>query len=198
VVFRDGERVYDTSTAGALNVSGTTYTYRDWTAAPNREHTYRVAPVENGTTARGGPTDTVTPEIKGVWIGDPDTGDDVMLFGTDNPEPEYGEDVDTFTGIGATSSIDVLTALRGWEGPITGLLVDALDRTAVTDIDTMYRWKGDRTRVLRVAWADVNVPGTIGNVQLPPQRGGTTVNGVTRSVSFTFKQTGELPFDTDL
>jgi hypothetical protein len=44
----------------------------------------------------------------------------------------------------------------------------------------------------------VNVPGTIGNVQLPPRRVGTTPYGVTRGVSFSFKQTGELPFDTDL
>jgi hypothetical protein len=198
VVVRDGERIYDTSVAGDLNVSGTTYTFRDWTAAPNREHVYRVAPVENGATGRGGPTDTVVPEIKGVWLGDPDTGDEVMLFGTDDPEPEYGEEVDTFTGIGATSSIDVVTGMRGWEGPITGLLMDALDRVAVDDLDTMYRWKGDRTLELRLAWADVNVPGTIGNVQLPPRRVGTTPFGVTRGVSFTFKQTGELPFDTDL
>jgi hypothetical protein len=198
VVVRDGERIYDTSVPGDLNVSGTTYTFRDWTAAPNREHTYRVAPVENGTTGRGGPTDTVVPEIKGVWLGDPDTGDEVMLFGTDDPEPEYGEEVDTFTGIGATSSIDVVTGMRGWEGPITGLLMDALDRVAVDDLDTMYRWKGDRTLELRLAWADVNVPGTIGNVQLPPRRVGTTPYGVTRGVSFSFKQTGELPFDTDL
>jgi hypothetical protein len=198
VVFRDGERVYDTSTAGALNVSGTTYTYRDWTASPNREHTYRVAPVENGTTGRGGPTDTTTPAVTGVWLGDPATGDDVMLFGTENPEPEYGEEADTFTGIGATATIDVVTALRGWEGTVTGLLTDALDRTAVTDVDTLYRWKGDPTLPLRLSWADVNIPVTIRNVQPTPQRGGTTVSGVTRSVSFSFKQTGELPFDTDL
>jgi hypothetical protein len=198
IVVRDGEWIYDTHTAGDLNVSGTTYTFRDWTAAPNREHVYRVAPIENGVNGRGGPTDTVVPEIKGIWLGDPDTGDEVMLFGNDDPEPEYGEEVDTFTGIGATSSIDVLTALRGWEAPITGLLTDALDRTAVDDLDTMYRWKGDRTRELRLAWADVNVPGTIGNVQLPPRRVGTTPYGVTRGVSFQFKQTGELPFDTDL
>jgi hypothetical protein len=143
-------------------------------------------------------TTAVLTDDPGIWLGDPDTGDDVMLFGTDNPEPEYGEEVDTFTGIGATSSIDVLTALRGWEAPITGLLTDALDRVAVDDLDTMYRWKGDRTRELRLAWADVNVPGTIGNVQLPPRRVGTTPYGVTRGVSFSFKQTGELPFDTDL
>jgi hypothetical protein len=198
VVFRDGERVYDTDTAGDLNVSGTTYTYRDWTAAPNREHVYRVAPVENGTTGRGGPTDTTTPDVKGVWLGDPDTGDEVMLFGTDDPEPEYGEEVDTFTGIGATSSIDVVTALRGWEVPITGTLTDALDRVAVTDLDTMYRWKGDPTLELRLAWADANIPGTMRGVQLPPRRVGTSPFGVTRGVSFVFKQTGELPFDTDL
>jgi hypothetical protein len=120
------------------------------------------------------------------------------LFGVENPEPEYGEEADTFTGIGATSSIDVVTGLRGWEGTVTGLLVDALDRTAVTEIDTLYRWKGDPTLGLRLSWADVNIPVTIRNVQPTPQRGGTTVSGVTRSVSFTFKQTGELPFDTDL
>jgi hypothetical protein len=198
IVVRDGEWIYDTHTAGDLNVSGTTYTFRDWTAAPNREHVYRVAPIENGVNGRGGPTDTVVPEIKGIWLGDPDTGDEVMLFGPDNPEPEYGEEVDTFAGIGATTTIDVVTALRGWEGTVTGLLTDALERTAVDDIDTLYRFKGDPTLGLRLAWADVNIPVTIRNVQPTPQRGGTTPYGVTRGVSFQFKQTGELPFDTDL
>jgi hypothetical protein len=86
IVVRDGEWIYDTHTAGDLNVSGTTYTFRDWTAAPNREHVYRVAPIENGVNGRGGPTDTVVPEIKGIWLGDPDTGDEVSPDGCARPD----------------------------------------------------------------------------------------------------------------
>jgi hypothetical protein len=183
VIIRDGERIHDTSVPGDLNVSGTTYTYRDWTAAPNREHTYRVAPVENGTTARGGPTDTVTPEIAGIWLGDPDTGDDVMLFGNDDIEPNIPDEAETFE-------------IQPLAGTVTGFLTDALDRSAVADIDTMYRFKGHPSLVLRLAWADANIPVGIRNIQPTPRRGGgTTPNGITRTVSFTFKQAGELPYD---
>lgn len=197
-VIRDGEVLEVTDQGSDLLVSGSIYAFRDWTAVANREHVYRVAPIVNGRTSRVGPTVTITPEIKGVWLGDPESGSDVMLFGTDDPEATYGEEADTFAVIGAASTIDAVTALRGLEGSASGLLVDALDRVATADAATLLRFKEQPTLRLRIAWAAVNIPGTIRNVNPVPRRLGTNTSEVTYNASFTFKQTGELPFEADL
>jgi hypothetical protein len=81
-VYRDGEVIYVADTAADVLVSGNVYNVVDWTAAPNREHVYRVAPIVNGKTAKGGVTETMTPVPTGVWVGDPSTGDDVMVLGS--------------------------------------------------------------------------------------------------------------------
>jgi hypothetical protein len=57
-----------------------------------------------------------------------------------------------------------VTALRGMEGTVTGLVADAFDRLAADEVDTLYDFKGQPAQEFRLVFADVNIP------VVPPQR----------------------------
>lgn len=197
-IVRDGEVIYIEDVANNLFFSGTTYKWRDWTAAPNRQHTYFVYPVIGGVTSNLGSSAVVTPSIVGIWVGDPETITDVQLLGRDEVAATYGEDATTFNPIGATAAVSILTAQRGLEGQAIGLLTDALGRVGTTQIATLLDFKGRADNVYRLAWADVNIPVVLRNINPTPTRQGTSPGKVTRSVALDFFQSGELPFTSVL
>lgn len=180
-----------------VTVSGTTYTWVDWTAAPNRSHAYRVRPKVNNQVASTGPTATIVPTIQGVWIGDPDNNKDVCIVGNDDPDASYGEDTETYTPLGRPSVVNVNVSKRGLEGTATGALWSVLGRTVTTDIDTLYNIKERDSDLFRLVWADVNIPAVFSQVNPRPRRTGTVNGQINRVVSLAFAQDGELPFEPE-
>jgi hypothetical protein len=88
VIFRDGTAV--ATLAGPDVFVGSSFRWVDSTAPMARSVTYRVAPRVNGKTAKGGPTRSIVPFSRGIWLQSMDTGERVLLY-TDGDMPEQSQ-----------------------------------------------------------------------------------------------------------
>jgi len=195
VVYRNGREVYRTTDYTTVRVgSSTSYTWRDWTVAPNRSTTYKVMPIVNGKTGSQGPTSTLTPTGAGLWLADPDTGLDAVLWGNDSGDWAYGEDTATYYPIGADAPVQVTSSLRGLEGNWTGLAMVIPGYMSVETVESrLFGYKANPAKVLRMAAGDLNIPVQVYGLTLAPtpvSKGGDRNIAVT----FSFAQQGELPF----
>jgi hypothetical protein len=87
VVYRttgDGEQERIARMDGVDFFSGSTFTWQDATAPPNRVSVYKVVPVTNGDVGANGPTATITPRTDGYWLIDPDDLTAAVLYGEDD------------------------------------------------------------------------------------------------------------------
>lgn len=191
---------FDSADDVLVEGSSTVYRWRDWTAKPTEKYDYFVGPVVNNEVTELGPRASITPRISGVWLADPESGTDVLITGREEVAAAYGEDADTYAGIGATTLVRVVYSLRGLEGDVTGEVTDVAqyERVGAEERDKLFAFKGRPMLPLRLAWADTNIPVKLSNVQPIPRRVGTSIHGVTRAVSFHFEQDGELPFTPEL
>ena len=68
-IYRDGALIARRSGLGYF--TGTNFSWTDWTCPPDGQiHTYRVAPIVNGRTAKGGPVVNVVLSVPDVWLID--------------------------------------------------------------------------------------------------------------------------------
>lgn len=200
-IFRDGVRLFTADTATDLRIGATnSYTWRDWTAAPNRPHEYRAAPVVNGVTSKLGPKVTYTPTGAGLWLADPSTGTVVVLWGDDEGDFAYGEESTTYLPIGSSIPVRVTTAMRGLEGSLSGVLADTPTASAypmATMEANLFTFKSNPTGVLRLVAGDINIPVQVYEVDVSPtpqSKGGDRI----ANVHFGFAQVGELPYTVNL
>lgn len=198
------EQVVDTDIDPSdVFTTGTTYVIRDWTAAPERSHVYRVRAEVNGVLSTGGPTDTVAPSISGVWIGDPDDELEVVLGGYGQREVgtyAMGEEAGEFYPLGGEEVVRIVQGMRGLEGGSARNLI-------IRDRDGGYTWqeleaallaiKEKPANVYRLVMGDTNIPVVLGGVTIGPHQS-TRPGAVRKAVSFEYWQTGELPFEAEL
>lgn len=128
---------------------GTTFTLVDRTAKMNVPATYRVAPVVNGKTAKGGPTATVTPRCRGIWIANADYLDSGPVDAEETWVPIWtGEDQEQtqpetsivhqpLPGAGEAVANPVRRRLvrAGAQGTITGQVIGIEGNTAITAVE---------------------------------------------------------------
>lgn len=199
-IYRDGVPIYTTTDASSLFLGETVYGWRDWTAHPNREHVYRAAAVTNGKTASGGPTETLTPVPAGIWLANPVTGAEAVLWGQDEGTWAYGEDSTVYLPIGASSPVRVTHSMRGLEGTLSGLLLDvdsAPDYPVETVRSALYAMKSDPSTRLRMVAGDINIPVIVHNLVVAPSPL-TEPDQRLVNVSFEFEQVGTLPYSPSL
>ncbi|MGI8682077.1 MAG: DNRLRE domain-containing protein [Mycobacteriales bacterium] len=191
-IVRDGEVIARLERADVPN-----NTWTDWTAAPNRQHTWRIARVVNGRLSAGGPTVTMTPTVKGVWLADPaDSTRQVQLVGTDDLSFNATDDAAVYNPIGASASVRVVSGIRGPEGSGAGILYDAYGRTALAQDAALNAIKANPATPVRLVTADLNIPATVGNIVIGARRHGTNQTKIVKTVAFDFwQQPGpEMPF----
>lgn len=162
------------------------FAWRDWTAIPNIERTYQLQALTDGDVT-GSYEVSVTPSIRGIWLGDPDEGVDVLILGRDDPTAENVELTETVYPIGGDAAITVRTGRYGLSGTVTGLLSDVWGRSGAAEVAQMQEWAKHPHKVLRLAWADQNIAVTLVNIQTPPRRVGTAGGSVTHRVTFDYK-----------
>ena len=193
-IERDGAVVADNIAPDDLLVSGTSYAWEDWTAAPFTAHTYKVVPVVNGKAAASNPSVTASFRSVGVWVGDPATGWYFNLLEQDVSGLVYGEDADVTPMFAQVTR--KISSMRGLEGSVTGVLVDETEfdpRAFADQLADLLAIKGRGQRIFRLAVADMNVPVLVG--QLSPSPSSDYLEGIEqRAVSFSVWQQGELPF----
>lgn len=196
-ITRNGEAVVvDLDPADTL-VSGTTHSYVDWAAPANQSLEYAVRPVVNGQTASGGTPASVEVPATGVWLGDPETGEWLVISGRDAVDAAYAETATTYEPMGATSVVRITASLRGLEGTVDGPMRGNADFTMTQMRDAWTSMKERPEQVFRLAWGHVNVPVVVGLLSKTPHPDTRPGHPVDR-VSFSFWQQGELPFEARL
>jgi hypothetical protein len=183
-------------------VTGTTYRIRDWTADPERPHTYRVRAEVNGKLSSGGPTAAVTVQVQGTWIGDPEGGLEVVLGGygsRDAGQVEMGEESGEFVPINGDRTVRIVQSMRGLEGAsASNLIIRDRDGFTWDELEgNLMAIKGRMSDTYRLVRGDRNIPVILGHISCdthPSSRPGA----VRKAVDFTFWQQGELPFEADL
>jgi hypothetical protein len=179
-------KAVDTAIPGAdLLISGTFYKYRYKDGAPNVPLDFRVKPTVNGGTGPS-PVVTVTTKPAGVWVLGPDDID-VLITGKELGDFSMPDRGTTFVLPGSRTPVRVTQGVGGWQGSISGRLVEAAGRTA----------EGWRNRLLALKKRGESVTLLVGgetfrasifNVNVAPSRDG----GQTRDVSFEFFQIGDI------
>lgn len=196
-IERDGEAIaVDIDPADVLD-SGTTYAWRDWTARPGVVHTYRVRSEVNGVLSDEGPTDTVTAEVTGVWIGDPENETDVVLSGDDIETAVYGEDATIYNPLGATGPIRVVQGMRGLEGSLRVDLRDQPEGEWDELEAALFEIKSRPAAVYRLAFGTTNIPAWLGEIS-PVDAMDSRPGAIHKRVTIRYWQSAELPYTPEL
>lgn len=183
VIFRNGRRIARLD--GTDVFTGTAFAWTDWTAPPNVQATYRVAPVTLGKVAAGGPTAILTPTCRGLWLIDPDDDRAAVIWGDD---PGTWDRTDVAAVHQTLSGRNVRRRLGRplVSGSLAGTLVDVGDYTAQASRDLLEDFADlDAGHVFRLIAGARSIPVTIGDVTIAP----TPVSGgrdLVETVTFAF------------
>lgn len=174
-IRRDGTVLEDLVLPGDVLVSGTSYRYEDESPRVWHPHTWQVQPVVNGV---AGPSVGVsyTPTQVGIWLLDKARDRRVWIAGRDAGTWSLGEDATVFSPLGSTQSVRRVQGQRGYEGSLTGQLLDGYNRTATDYEDDLLAMRSEPGRPVVLAVADLTIRVLLGNVttiptvSVPPQR----------------------------
>lgn len=193
-IYRDGTVVEKFDEPIDAFVSGTTYQWRDYSAAPYEQHVYSVRAIINGKQSPPGQTATIATTPRGVWLADIERDLIVVLAGDDGGSWEMPDEASTYLPLGASEVVRVVGGLGGYSGSLSGELIDGFYGKSVAEQEAdLWEIKGSPVSPLRLVAGDVNIPVVLGNITVAPtpiSREGQIV----KHVSFDFWQVGELPF----
>lgn len=193
-VVRDGKVILREDDPADLLETGTTYSWRDHTASPQRQHVYTVRAVVNGKRSTPGPSASITTSPVGIWLIDLDRGVTVSLAGDDEGTWSMTDDASTYVPIGSEETVRIVSGMRGLEGNLQGLLVDGFHgKTFEAQEGDLLDVKERPSQTVRLVAADVNMRVLIGNVSIAPTPI-TRKGEIVKRVSFDFWQTGDLGF----
>lgn len=195
VVTRDGEIIKAYLEPGDAFVSGTSYQFIDYEASPGRAHEYTVKAVVNGKTSDSNPTVTITPESVGIWLMDPAEDIYVQLLDADEGSWSMGEEAAVFSPLGGTKSVRVTQALRGYEGSLTGRIMEHPQSlgTVQEQEEDIWKLKSRPGRTYTLALSDISMKVVIGNVVVAPLPNRETI----KKVSFEF-WAQSVPFQAEM
>lgn len=178
---------------GSTGQSGTNWTWLDWTATPNKAHTYAVAAiVANKASARAAAT-AFTPSATGVWVYSPDTGAYFSLAGDsvmDNLELAGASVI--YTPVYGTVSLKRTMALRGYEGTVGGFIEVWDGRSIDTQLADLHTIRTLASATMRVILPDANFPALVSDLSAVLS-GDALPNRMVRRVTMRVDQVGEFP-----
>lgn len=192
-IMRDGDVVDSKLLPSDLLVSGTTYQYVDKEARRGVSHVWKVQRVVNGKASASNPTATGTLIAAGIWLADNDRNIFLFLTNTTGSTWGMGEAGDTFNPLGSATSVRLTQGIRGWEGNVTGTLVDYGANTADGWADNAMNMRSRAPRTtytLHVGREAMKV--RVFNFQVTPQ---SQPGPSTRLVSFDFLQVSAQRYD---
>jgi hypothetical protein len=190
LIVREGviiDRIDGTDDAGMVA------TYRDWTCPPNTDVTYQVFPISAGVTGGTGPVAPLRTRVTGAWVID--TAAEVWFTITgDQLSLGFAEATAVYEPIGGSAPIKRTFALRGLEGTVAGTLDDFDGRTMMEQQADLFAIKGSPAGTYRLVLGDINIPVTVSDLTTVVDPGSAQVHHIRKSVQFTARQVGELPF----
>lgn len=197
-VYRDGTHLANLEPSDVIVPSTTTYEWRDASANPHVSNTYTVRAIVNGKQSAPGTSQSVTPKPTGIWLIDTDRDLVVSIAGEDAGTWTMPDDAATYVPVGSTETVRVVGGLRGYEGGLSGVLIDGFHgRTVAEQEYDLLRIKEDPSKTVRLVAGDVNINVVIGNVSIAPTPK-TRHGDIVKDVGFDFWQVGELTFEPRL
>jgi hypothetical protein len=151
---------------------GSTYRITYWGAQPGVSHVYDIVAVtlDAGQFKESNPvTDSVVVEPIGIWLMQPELDLAIPIMGKEQPSEVVGESATTFEPIGRRSPVRITDAVRGYEGSISGLIIDYADVTADEYRDTLMEMKANLgSEHTRLAFGRRNIPVILEEISCPP------------------------------
>lgn len=175
VVKRDNRVIEDELLPEDALVSGTSYEFRDDESKPWVEHTWQVQAVVNNA-ASGSSVVTFTPKQRGIWLLDKGRDRAVWLAGQEGGSWALGEEATVFAPIGAKRVVRRIQGQRGYEGSLSGQLVDQHDRTWQSYEADLLAMRDEPDRAVTLALGDMSLRVILGNIatyptpHVPPSR----------------------------
>ena len=189
IVTRDGVQVYrgPGNSLGSIEAGFHRCVY-----VASGSHTVAVQAVANGKASK--PLElTFDRDLQGTWLIDPDTDEAVGIVSDTEHDWKLPEVSSTLEPIGSPRSIVVVSAQRGYEGSISGMLVPLADAdTTPVWASRLLEWKTWIGHEFLLVAEDRVIPVNISGVQV------MSVNRqATRMwrVSFDFHQVRQFPFE---
>lgn len=177
-------------TAAEVFTSGTSYTWTDLAAPPETGLTYTVRASVNGSASTGVQTTIGPLRVRGVWIVDAaDELDPVTIFGQEEGTWRLGEESEWFTPLGADHALLITAAQRGYEGSMSGELIDRPttmpDVTSAQMRQRLLEYRDRPGRPVYLVAQDTSVKVVLAHVNVTP----TPQAGLTYRASFEFRET---------
>lgn len=185
-VVRDGVRI-----ATGLAPASASLSYTDWSADPNKPHVYRAAPFTSPNTASTGPTATVTPTCRGIWLIDPANPTlRAVIWGMESGDFDASELAIIHQPI-AGPPVRRVAYRPPLSGSVSGELADAQGVTADNQISALYDFKANN-RDLQLVLGDRNLLVRVGDLLVAPMPDSDLERH--SSVSFAWWEQGTPPW----
>lgn len=183
-----------------VQVNGTTWRIRDWTARPGVPYRYRARAEVTG---RLSPFAGVnyTPTCEGIWLLDPGApyASQVVLGGDEFTGTATDQAVSQ-TVLGQLEVSRTIMGLTGLIGTVSNALIRDRPEFGLgwKDIeDRLFDIKSRPTDEFRLVLGDLNIPVVLGDIVTMPHPK-TRGDQVLKVASFAFWQSGEHPYDVGL
>jgi hypothetical protein len=194
-VLRNGKVIETGIDPVDVLVSAGVYRWTDKDAAPRKTHTWRVQAVVNRKTSANNPAVTATASTTGVWLTDPTTDLDVFIASGQVNGLQMVDQADVHVPLGSPRSIKIIQGMRGYEGSVSGLLIDYAGFTADQWVDRLMQLKADPSNILVLTTQHETFRCAVGNITVTPA---DEVKGAGRGVSFDVWQAAGLSFKARL
>lgn len=161
-VYRNGVLIARVS--GATAFVGGTFSFTDYTMPMNTEATYSVRAVVNGSFSNAVQA-YITPRCSGIWLVDPDTGLDAVLWGDDDQDQQQPELAVEHVPANGGAVVRRRLSRFPRQGSISGLLADVDEELAADSEAVLRAWvEQDAGHVYRLVLGNQNDPVILGNV----------------------------------
>lgn len=171
---------------------GSTYAITYWGAQPGVNHVYDIVAVtlDAGVYKESNP-ETVAATVSpiGIWLMQPELDLAIPIMGKEQPSEVVGESATTFEPIGRRSPVRITDSVRGYEGSVSGLIIDHDGVTADSYRDTLMAMKANLGQEhTRIAFGRRNFPIILEEIACPPS---AQFDGY-YEVSVAYRQSGEF------
>jgi len=189
LITRNG-RVIETVDGSDAFVSGTSYAYDDYTAAPGTAYTYDVVSKEGASTRSAAATVAITPAPVAVWLTDPDNGVDVAILGDSDIGQQLSEISTSLAALNRRDAVRIVSRIGGYEGAVSGTIAvwqGVSSAAALASLEDIFGTRS--TARLRLLFGSRNIPVNVGGLsvsQEPSQAGASALY----NVSFSYWQIG--------
>lgn len=193
-ILRDGKVIEALIDPADTLVTGTTHSWTDWGASPEKSHSYAVRAIVNHAASAKSNVPTITTHPVGIWLLDEDHNLSFVMLGRDGNGWSSPDQASTYRAAGSSKTVRRTSSVGAKEGNESGILLDATGYPARVDqVTALYAMKSRPATAVRLVKADQSFLVVLGDVVDYPTADGTTGDVVT-AVEFAFWQVGQIPF----